>query len=104
MSLDLTTDKSTLDQWLGTVRQQAITWDNVDLDLCRYIASLGHNELKANTGVNEMICLKTLFWIMYISLFGCQLMDASIENLFRNKNVLAFMNIIFKITAILLKP
>ena len=25
--------------------QQAITWANVDLDLCRHRASLGHNEL-----------------------------------------------------------
>ena len=26
-------------------RQQAITWANVDQDLCRHMASLGHNEL-----------------------------------------------------------
>ena len=32
-------------QWLGAVRQQAITWANVDPDLCRQIASLGLNEL-----------------------------------------------------------
>ena len=25
--------------------QQAITWANVDPDLCRHLASLGHNEL-----------------------------------------------------------
>ena len=25
--------------------QQAITWANVDPDLCRHMASLGHNEL-----------------------------------------------------------
>ena len=25
------------------VRQQAITWDNVDPGLCRHMASLGHN-------------------------------------------------------------
>ena len=30
-------------QWLGAVRQQAITWANVDPDLCRHMASLGHN-------------------------------------------------------------
>ena len=28
--------------WLGAVRQQAITWANVDRYLCRHIASLGH--------------------------------------------------------------
>ena len=32
-------------QWLGTVRQQAITWANVDSDLCRHMASLRVNEL-----------------------------------------------------------
>ena len=31
--------------WLGAVRQQAITWDNVDEGLCRHIVSLGHNGL-----------------------------------------------------------
>ena len=32
--------------WLGAVRQQAITWTNVDQDPCHHMASLGHNELK----------------------------------------------------------
>ena len=45
MSSDLTDDKSTLVQF-GAVRQQAITWANVDPDPCRHMASLGHNELK----------------------------------------------------------
>ena len=31
--------------WLGAIRQQAITWANVDQDLCRHMASLGHIEL-----------------------------------------------------------
>ena len=31
--------------WLGAVRQQAITWINVDPDLSRHMVSLGHNEL-----------------------------------------------------------
>ena len=33
--------------WLGAVRQQAITWANVDLDPCCHMVSLGHNELKS---------------------------------------------------------
>ena len=33
-------------QWLGTVRQQAITWANVDPDMCHHMAWLGHNGLK----------------------------------------------------------
>ena len=34
--------------WLGANRQQAITWANVDPDLCRQMASLGLNELNSN--------------------------------------------------------
>ena len=46
MSLDLTEDNQHWFRlWLGAVRQQAITWASVDLDLCRHMASLGHNEL-----------------------------------------------------------
>ena len=33
-------------EWLGAVRQQAITWASVDSVLCHFMASLGHNELK----------------------------------------------------------
>ena len=32
-------------QWLGAVKQQAITWTSVDQDLSHHIASQGHNEL-----------------------------------------------------------
>ena len=31
--------------WLGATRQQAITWTNVDLDLCHHMAPLSHNVL-----------------------------------------------------------
>ena len=31
--------------WLGAVRQQTITWANVDSVSCRLMVSLGHNEL-----------------------------------------------------------
>ena len=42
MSLDRTDDKSTLVQVIAWCRQpQAITWVNVDPDLCRHIGSLG---------------------------------------------------------------
>ena len=59
-SLDLSDDKSTLVQvmalchqatshYLNQYRQQAITWTNVDLDPCRHMTSLGHNELISST-------------------------------------------------------
>ena len=31
-------------QWLGAIRQQVTTWANVDIDLCRHMASQGHNK------------------------------------------------------------
>ena len=37
------------------VRQQTITWANVDSDLCRHIASLGHNDLTTVTWLNDKI-------------------------------------------------
>ena len=37
-----TNDNATL---VGAIRQQAITWTNVDQDPCRHMATLGHNEL-----------------------------------------------------------
>ena len=39
--------------------QQAITWANVDPDLCRHMASLGHNEL--STEMILYMCQKN--WI-----------------------------------------
>ena len=50
MSLDLTDDQSTSVQVMA-VRQQAITWANVDPDLCRHMASLGPN------GLNQSDCI-----------------------------------------------
>ena len=61
MPLDLTDDKSTLPQvMLGAVRQQAITWADVDTDLCRHMASQGHNELKPG---NLPVHYQTISWI-----------------------------------------
>ena len=38
-------DKSALVQiWLDAVRQEAITWANVEPDLCRHMASSGHTD------------------------------------------------------------
>ena len=34
-----------LRSWFGAVRPQAVTWTNVDPDLCRHTASLGHTDL-----------------------------------------------------------
>ena len=46
MSLDFTNDQSTLVQVMAWCRQATtITWANVDPDICRYMVSLGYNEL-----------------------------------------------------------
>ena len=53
MSLHITNHKSTLletAQWLGVVRQQTITWTNVDPGPCSPMTSLGHNELTQDRG------------------------------------------------------
>ena len=51
---------------VGAIRQQAITWTNVDPDLCRYMASLGDNELftwiEQNSGLG-IHCDFDLNWI-----------------------------------------
>ena len=54
MSLDFTDDQWTLVQVMAW-RQQAITWANVDPDLCRHMVSIGHNEL--NTTAHVMMTL-----------------------------------------------
>ena len=42
--------------WLGAVRQQDTTCTNVDLDPCRHLVSLGHNELKLLWPGDTMWC------------------------------------------------
>ena len=49
-----------LRRWLGAVRQQAITWANVDPDLCHLIMSLGHNELNCWEILNPSVTLYIL--------------------------------------------
>ena len=50
-SRDLFCDKSTLIQVMGfgVVREEVINWSIVDPDLCRYMASLGHNVIIKET-------------------------------------------------------
>ena len=55
MPLDLTDDQHWFRLWFGAVRQQAITWANVDPDICRQMASLGLNELMFHKGTPDMI-------------------------------------------------
>ena len=52
LSLDLTDDKSTLVQVMAWCCQatQAITWTNVDPDLCHHMMSPGHNEFNKVAG------------------------------------------------------
>ena len=57
MPLDLTDDKSTLVQVMAWCHQeQAITWADVDPDLCHPMASLGLNEL-SQWGQNKMAAI-----------------------------------------------
>ena len=36
---------SDTDEWFGAVKQQVITWTNVDPDPCYHMVPIGHNEL-----------------------------------------------------------
>ena len=45
--------------WLGAIRQQAITWANVDPVFCRHMASLGPNELSSKMYYRKIMqCLQ----------------------------------------------
>ena len=67
MSLDITDDKSTLVQVMAWCHQ-AITWANVDSDLCHHIVSLCHNGLiisnKSITSWDKNILNSKLWYIM----------------------------------------
>ena len=49
---------------IGGVRQQVITWANVDQDLCHHIASLGHNML-THWALDEMAAILQRLFQMY---------------------------------------
>ena len=51
-------------EWLGAVRQQAITLDNVDPDLCYHAASLGINVL-THWGWDKMSANK-IWWLCLV--------------------------------------
>ena len=44
---------------IGAIRQQAIAWANVDLELCCHMVSPGHNELKGELPMHEIRGHKT---------------------------------------------
>ena len=46
-------------QWVGAIRHPAITWACVDPDLCRYMASLGHNVLINDLHTHNMMLRNT---------------------------------------------
>ena len=63
-------------QWLGAVRQQAVTLTNIDIDLFCDMATPGHNEL-TNRRLMAYICASKMdhqlsFQIMYCRLVGAK--------------------------------
>ena len=54
--------------WLSAVRQQAITWVNVDPDLCRHMVSLGHSELTTWQGTRIVVPVMATRLTIYYSL------------------------------------
>ena len=57
--------------WLSNVRHQAITWANVDPDLCRHMASLSHNELIRNQIYRQIV---RLLWYFFLILYTTHLL------------------------------
>ena len=58
MLLDLTNEKSTMVQemaWCRHWQHQAISWANVDPDLCGHMASSGDNELISEWTTHTML-------------------------------------------------
>ena len=43
--------------WLGAARQLAITWTNVDIDLCHHMVSLGPNKLIVTIYFNSILSI-----------------------------------------------
>ena len=74
MSVDFTDDQSTFVQvMIGAVRQQAITWTNVDPDLWHHMASLGHNELRCiiTLTYKSEVCVVILIWSICCYTWSC---------------------------------
>ena len=46
-------------EWLGAVRQQAITWTNVDPERCPNMVSLSHNDLP--------VIINTITYFLFLS-------------------------------------
>ena len=53
--------------WLGAVRQQAITWANVDLAPCHHMASPGHNLMMLWWDPNVLIKLGLIHYKYHLS-------------------------------------
>ena len=50
--------------WLGAIRHQAITWANVDPDLCHHMVVLGHNWVKCS--INCKLIYSFLQWCVHL--------------------------------------
>ena len=81
--MNLTDDKSTLVQVIGAIRQQAITWANVDPDLCCHMASLGPNGLKRETRLcNPKIKINKTEFLAWMMSAGRAIPDFNLKAMF----------------------
>ena len=60
-------------EWLGAVRQPAITWANIDPAVCRHMASPGHNGFSKTTTK----ILRSITLLLIVSTYW-QIMEASL--------------------------
>ena len=75
--------------WLGAVRQQAITWVNVDQGLCRHMASLSLNEL---TVVIRHHCNMSIIIKHDIVLLVCHFSEHSLASDKIRSNIMPYPN------------
>ena len=52
-------------QWLDAVRQQAISWTNVNWDLCHCMVLVGHNELTLFHIVIQLVLITTKYHLLW---------------------------------------
>ena len=67
---------------IGSVRQQAITWANVDPDLCHHMASLGYYELNMLFG--PYVYIQWALMVGFQNIQGLALIDTCVSKISQN--------------------
>ena len=66
--------------WFCAFRLQAITWANVDPDICQHMAPLDHNELRK--WHEKWHAVRTLRWHCFLYHFVCILLHIIVQHIY----------------------